>query len=464
MAIRIVMFAALAAVAAVMLTTGSPPAPAQAQVAAPVSGRAATQLPPPLFSPAYVETLRDIAALEESDALRLEQRLAAAPGDLQSRLKLMAYHRRPDRAGRHEDQAKRVRHVLWLIEHHPESELLHSPVSLFSPGELSAADYNRAVALWNAAGSAKRQDAAVQWNAATFFEPLDPELHLTYLEATARADPNHPHALRPLAHLYALAILESGPLAARARAGLEASNNVWVLGNAAYMLQSQYNHSLQAGRPNAGAAELADRYFRRAKAIDPGLDRQKILPQIDVAAIARSREQEEQSRREWEARAEKAIARMRRLPVNAFADLPATVRSVLASRHCSVPQPSVDGPARNVIRGEFFARGQQGWAVLCSANYSTSLLVFRSDHDASPDVIDTVEDRIYLQLLDGDAAIYSREIRTVDRDFIMGHFRSHGGPEPPPVDHHGIDDAFLEKASTTRYFHHGHWLQLPGAD
>jgi hypothetical protein len=44
----------------------------------------------------------------------------------------------------------------------------------------------------------------------SFFQDLDPGLHMRYLEATAAADPNHPFALRPLAHLYALSILGTG--------------------------------------------------------------------------------------------------------------------------------------------------------------------------------------------------------------------------------------------------------------
>jgi hypothetical protein len=46
----------------------------------------------------------------------------------------------------------------------------------------------------------------------------------------------------------------------------------------------------------------------------------------------------------------------------------------------------------------------------------------------------------------------------------MRHYRAYGGPEPPPIDHHGIDDAFLEKGSITWYFYRGKWLQLTGAD
>jgi hypothetical protein len=417
-----------------------------------------------MFSPWYAESLRDILKLEKSDVARLEQRLAANPEDFPTRLKLMAYHQRADRAGRDEDRAQRVRHALWLIEHHSDSELLHSPVSRFSPGELTPADYLRTVALWDAAAKAKAGDAAVQWNAASFFQDLEPGLYMHYLETTAAADPNHPFALRPLADFYALSILERGSLASRAEAGLEASNNVWVLGNAAYMFQSQYNRSLQMGAPNPHAAELAERYFLRAQALAPSLDRQAILPQLDPQGIVQARQVELQTQRDWQKRAEEAIGKIRRLPVEAFPELPTAVAGVLRARNCRAPQPSTGGPPRNVIRGQFFAKGEAGWAVLCSVNNSTALLAFRNDRDINPDTVITSDDRNYIQGLDGDNIGYSREITAAGRDFIMRHYRAYGGPEPPPIDHQGIDDAFLEKASITWYFHNGKWLQLQGAD
>jgi hypothetical protein len=450
--VHIAVLAAPAAVAASILLAGLAALPAQAQP------------PPPMFSPWYGESLRGILELEETDVPRLEQRLAANPDDLQARLKLMAYYKRADRSGRREDLDKRVRHALWLIAHHPESEILHSYVSLFSPGELASTEYRRAVALWDAAARAKPGDAAVQWNAASFFQALDPGLHLRYLEATAAADPNHPFALRPLADLYALSILERGPLASRAQAGLDASKNVWVLGNAAYMFQSQYNQTLQSGAPNQRAAELAERYFLRAKAIEPKLDRQKILPQIDMPAVAREWLVQAQAQRDAQARAKETIGGIRRLGVEAFPELPAAVAGVLRARNCKVPQPSPDGAPRNVIRGEFFAKGEAGWGVFCSANNSTALLAFRNDRDTHPDTVATSEDRSYMQGPDGKEPGYSHQIAAVGRDFIMRHYRAYGGPQPPPIDHQGIDDAFLEKASVTWYFYNGKWLRLQGAD
>jgi hypothetical protein len=458
-------WAALAAVVVLILATWSPPRPAQAQLAAPASSPPASVPPPPRpFSPWYAEALRGILELEETDVARLEQQLAANPDDFPARLKLMAYFARADRSGRQEERAKRVRHALWLMEHHPDSELLHSYVSRFPKGELASVEYRRAVTLWDIAAKAKPGDAAVQWNAAWFFQDLDPELHMHYLEATAAADPNHPFALRPLADLYALSILEGRPLASRAQAGLEASNNIWVLGNAAYMLQSQYNRALQMGRPNPRAAELAERYFLRAKALAPNLDRKAILPQLDMQVIQRGWQAEQQAQRDWQARAAEAIGKIRRLPMEAFPQLPTAVAAVLRARNCRVPQPTPEGAPRNVIRGDFFAKGEAGWAVFCSANNATALLAFRNDRDTNPDTVNTSEDRSDLQVLDGDRTGYSREITAVGRDFIMRHYRAYGGPEPPPIDHHGIDDAFLEKASVTWYFYRGKWLRLQGAD
>jgi hypothetical protein len=59
---------------------------------------------------------------------------------------------------------------------------------------------------------------------------------------------------------------------------------------------------------------------------------------------------------------------------------------------------------------------------------------------------------------------FSRGIKPVGKDFTMRHFKAYGGPTPPQIDHQGIDDAFIEKASVTWYFDGGNWLKLTGAD
>lgn len=237
-----------------------------------------------------------------------------------------------------------------------------------------------------------------------------------------------------------------------------------MLGNAAYVLQSLYNRALQFGQENSRAAELAERYFLRAKALDPNLDRENILPQIDMEAIRRGWQAMEEAQRDSHGRYEEAVGEMRRLSVDAFPELPEAIAGVLRARSCTVPQPWNGGPASNVIGGQFFGTGERGWAVLCSVDNRTELLVFRNDRDTNPETLSTSDDRDRLQSVGGDRIGYSRGIRAVDRDYIMRNYRAFGGPEPPPIDHQGIDDAFVGKASVILYNHQGQWLRLQGAD
>jgi hypothetical protein len=278
------------------------------------------------------------------------------------------------------------------------------------------------------------------------------EPDLPALEAAAHS--NDESAIRALAHAYALELLEAGPRARYAQTALDATKNVWIAGNAAYMLRSQYNLSVQRGAPNPHIAALAERYFLKAKALDPSLDREKILPRLE-AVVARP-----EVKFDWDA----AARNIRRLPVSAFPGLPASVAAVLTARQCTIPQPFGDRRAHNAIRGEFFAKGEMSWAVICSVDGRSSILAFRNNHDASPAVLAMAEDRGYLQGIGGDEIGFSREILPVGQSAIMSYYRAFGGPQPPSIDHSGIDDAFVGKASVIWYYYRGKWMALQGAD
>jgi hypothetical protein len=118
-----------------------------------------------------------------------------------------------------------------------------------------------------------------------------------------------------------------------------------------------------------------------------------------------------------------------------------------------------------VIRGEFAKRGQTDWAVLCSKDGASSVLVFWRGSARSVAEIAKAADRNYLQVVGGNGEIgFSRSIIAVGREYILNHFREYGGPRPPRIDHQGIDDGYLGKASYTLYYHWGKWLELQGAD
>jgi hypothetical protein len=74
------------------------------------------------------------------------------------------------------------------------------------------------------------------------------------------------------------------------------------------------------------------------------------------------------------------------------------------------------------------------------------------------------KDDKYLHRDEKGRLIYSRIISTVDKDYILEHYEAYGGPEPPPITHQGINDAFAEKASIVRYFYRSKWIELQGAD
>ncbi len=158
-----------------------------------------------------------------------------------------------------------------------------------------------------------------------------------------------------------------------------------------------------------------------------------------------------------------AERRIVRLPPTAFPMLPRAVVGELQRRGCTIPQSFLKTP-NNVISGEFAKHGQKDWAVLCSIKGLSSILVFWNGSARNPADLGAADDMNYLQGLGGDKIGYDRGIGVVGSKFITEHYDAYGGPKPPPIDHEGIDDEMLEKASVVQYFFNGKWLQLSGSD
>ena len=165
-------------------------------------------------------------------------------------------------------------------------------------------------------------------------------------------------------------------------------------------------------------------------------------------------------------RFEEAARQIVRLPPAAFPELPRAVVGELQRRRCTIPQPyrNPGAPGRNVIRGSFAKPGQTDWAVLCSVNGSSSILVFWNGSARNPAEIAPQKDSGFLQSYGEDRIVYSRDLGTAGRDYVLERFRAYGGPTPPPMDHLGVNDFFVGKASIVRYFYQGKWLELQGAD
>jgi hypothetical protein len=158
----------------------------------------------------------------------------------------------------------------------------------------------------------------------------------------------------------------------------------------------------------------------------------------------------------------------KRLQPSAFPNLPATFRKRLEARGCTVPQQNYEGNQKlsNVIHGEFSKKGQQDWAVLCSKDGNSSIVLSWGQPTSCPSELASQSDLVY-ELLDG---TYIREIAPITRNDIIGISVVGGGdgvhvpPNYPVLDHAGIDDAFLGKASEIHFCSEGKWITLQGAE
>ena len=163
---------------------------------------------------------------------------------------------------------------------------------------------------------------------------------------------------------------------------------------------------------------------------------------------------------EWDA-AERAIVRLK---PNAFKDLPANVRADLERRQCTIPPSDSFNEPHNVIRGRFTTATQQDIAVLCSVAGISSILIFRGASVKDVASLAPAEDKSYLQVGGPTTIEFSRAIFAASPTQIRSYHKAFGGPALPRLDHDGINDAFMDKASTVRYWIGGKWLELQGAD
>jgi hypothetical protein len=157
------------------------------------------------------------------------------------------------------------------------------------------------------------------------------------------------------------------------------------------------------------------------------------------------------------------VYRIRLLPLTSFPALPPAVAAQLDERKCMVPQTYEARAPENVVHASLERRGSDDWAVLCSVNGSTTLYVFFQSQLAAPVALRRQRDTEWLgsQVLDayGSAWGIARRVPSQMRAGKGVGAAEHGG-----FDHDGVDDAFVEKSSTTHYFEDGTWMVLDNSN
>jgi hypothetical protein len=152
--------------------------------------------------------------------------------------------------------------------------------------------------------------------------------------------------------------------------------------------------------------------------------------------------------------------RIRRLPLAAFPELPGAVRVVLEERHCTVPQTYEARRPENVIHGEFLEKGSRDWAVLCSHDGTSAILVFRSNALALPIELESNRDVDRLQArLNGTLGFaWGLDIAKA------GIMQRIAGGKAGMFDHDGIQVSIVEKSSRIHYFHDGSWMEFDAVE
>ena len=147
--------------------------------------------------------LMDGWKLTPEKAAQLETKLAQNPENVAVRLLLISYY------CQYTLQERRVRHVLELIERHPDADVFQAldTITRISPGDdpitNRPADYVRAKALWQQQVSRFPSDTKVLSNAAMAVSSGDPELALQWIKAARSADGGNGEWTTWLAKIYA---------------------------------------------------------------------------------------------------------------------------------------------------------------------------------------------------------------------------------------------------------------------
>ena len=161
---------------------------------------------------------------------------------------------------------------------------------------------------------------------------------------------------------------------------------------------------------------------------------------------------------------DRAANKIRRLSPSTFNKLPADMIGELNRRQCTIPQIDGSPQPHNVVKGSFTGKGQIDWAVLCSRGGESSILVFKGQSIKGVLELANGPDKHWLQGVGERRIGYSRMISAANSEAILLYHREFGGPKPPPIDHQGIEDSFVGKASVIFYYYKGTWLRLTGAD
>jgi hypothetical protein len=150
--------------------------------------------------------------------------------------------------------------------------------------------------------------------------------------------------------------------------------------------------------------------------------------------------------------------RIRRLPVNAFPDLPEKIADQLNERGCLVPQTYTARHPENVVHASLEKAGSSDWAVLCSAEGTVSLLIFFASAPSHPVTLSSLPEEKRLQRHDASGVLgFNWGIDPASPE-VVHQAQSAMEHRPPRLDHDALADSVVEGRTVYRFFSKGSWV------
>ena len=118
-----------------------------------------------------------------------------------------------------------------------------------------------------------------------------------------------------------------------------------------------------------------------------------------------------------------ATSNLDRREPSAFPQLPKNIARNLQARGCTIPQADFEPKPNNVISGEFAMRRRTDWAVLCSRDGNSSILVYWGGSINSPAELAKAPDEGYWLGNDKEGFHYYRQIMTANKKYILLHYK-----------------------------------------
>jgi TPR repeat protein len=234
--------------------------------------------------------------LNQAEVATLEQNLKQnSPDDLAIRAQLLGYYYHKailDISKESTIQARR-RHILWIIENQPGSEIASLGEARIDPAGGTLADregYERAKALWVKQAKAHNGKPSVMLNAASFLQLHDKPLAEDMLKKGEALNPQHPGWKASLGYLYGLGILgidglnpngipisvnlaeQDGTFARKALKEVETSTSAMLIGTTGAIVE-QYGAMISSEAMRLSErdyGDLGEKLLLRAQSLEPG--------------------------------------------------------------------------------------------------------------------------------------------------------------------------------------------------